>query len=67
MTQKVKKQSFLTYLWAFTHTKKVYGGSFIKARIQIRSQTPNLDLVQTRKVRIRLDLDPYPQHRSEDM
>jgi hypothetical protein len=24
---------------AFTHTKKVYIGSFIKARIQIRSQT----------------------------
>jgi hypothetical protein len=37
MNQKVKQQRFLKY-W-FTHTKKVKIGSFIKARIRIRSKT----------------------------
>jgi hypothetical protein len=35
MNQKVKQQRFLKYLWLL-HTKKVYIGSFIKARLRIR-------------------------------
>jgi hypothetical protein len=41
MNQKVKQQRFLMYLpvWLLPHTKIVDVGSFIKAKIRIRSQT----------------------------
>jgi hypothetical protein len=40
---------------AFTHTKKVYIGSYIKARIRIRIQSWRSDPDPTKKVRIRPD------------
>jgi hypothetical protein len=64
MDQRVKQHRFLKYLWLLNTPIKL-AKSFIKARIRSqmsksRSDQKGPDL--TKKVRIRLDPDPDPQH-----